>query len=884
MVSADNFAAFREAACNGHLEVMSRLMELAPDKLQDMVSAYHFYALRQAAQNGHLAVIEKLMELAPDKIEDMVSADNFYAFRLAAYNGHLAVMEKLMELIPDKVQNMVCSDNFCAFRWAAENGHLAVIDRLMELAPDKVQDMVCSGNFYAFRCAAENGHLAVMEKLMELVPDKVQDMMSAENFQALHTVITNGYLQAVMDRLMELVPGKVQDIVSADNFYAFRWAAENGHLAVMEKLMEFIPDKVQDMVSADHFYAFRWAAENGHLVVMEKLMELLPHHIQDMVSANNFYAFRSAAENGHLVVMEKIMELAPEKLQDMISAENFQAFYNAIANAYLQIVERLLSFPAVFAHAEMVQDLIDTQLNNSAQEDADAEMFLGLVQDYIDTQLTNITQEIGDFNTNHPGQVFDITDSEKAKLYFYMLRHLIRQQTPEALNKLNLLLNIPSVRALAHQEITPNEPNELLRLAMSLNHQAAAIHLLAIPAVYNLAVRNDFYRQEQRQGLDLRTLAQNRESSMTALSQDEQNALKAVETIYQPIIDKRGVTAIMNELRDDIARRYQANPATVQTGDGREIELPLDFKDYQNLAKTLSADTRERALKSYYEDHVHTAYRYLSKPNHWMSPNAQFVNRIAEVAWSTFEGYQDLISLLYLAAKDKNTPSINEDSIEDRIHHFITELYYIGRAHNWDKTRINPSRGGVEEYDDLEGDKPSCYSGVKKRLFQSVKGHPLLLILTKDLIKQEAREMVREHFKNAINETNCEALQQAWQSVIDGNKGSRGILKQLDLSEEQVQSMLDTLHKKYGPRFDTDAQAHFLGLIQSTESSQSLAEHQGFQFHLPDILKQKAEEFQARPFSREEMVARRLRYFETQAAKNSLDETKDQEMHKKSPK
>ena len=787
----------------------------------------------KAAGEGNLQELDRIVSMNPEQIQNMVSARDYFAFREAVFHGHLAVIEKLVKLAPERVHDMVGAKNFLAFQLAAHNGHLAVLDKLITILPGKVLDMVSANNFYAFQLAAQKGHLAVMDKLINIASKNIYEMMSA------------------------------------DNFAAFSGAAAHGQLGVMEKLMELAPDKVHDMVCARDYHAFRKAAHNGHLATIKKLIDLAPDNIQDMVSAENFYAFQFAASHGHLDVMEKLMEIASDKVQDMVSADNFYAFEMAHENAQLQIVERLLSVPAVFTYAEM-----------------HPHEYREFVQDFMNFELSTLSQDTNNFNTNHPGQVFDITDLEKAKLYFYMLRPLIRQQTPESLNQISLLLDIPSVRALAHQEITPNEPNELLRLAMSLNHQAAAHRLLAIPAVYELAVRNDFYQQEQRHGLDLRALAQNRESSMTALTQGEQNTLKAVETIYKPIIDTRGAAAIMNELRHDIATRYQANPATVQTGDGREIELPLEYKDYQNLAKTFSADTRERALKSYYEAPVHTAYRYLSKPNPWMATNAQFVHRTSEGAWSTFEGYQDLISLLYLAAKDNNTPSINDYSIEDRIHHFIRELADIGRAHNWDKTRINRSRGVSEEYDDLEGDKPSCHAGVKRRLFQSVKGHPLLIILTENLIKQEAREMVREHFKNAINETNYESLQQAWQSVIDRevDNDNRDILKQLDLSEEQVQSMLDTLHKKYGPRFDEYFQAYFLGLIQSPKNIKSLAEYQGFQFHLPKILEQKAEEFQARPLSPEEMRAARLRFFEKQASKNSLDETKDQEIHKKNHK
>jgi len=741
-----NTKNFIKAAEEGNLQELNRLISLNSSDTQEMVCARDFIAFREAAANGHLIVMERLIQLAPDKMEEMVCAWEFGAFRLAAANGHLDVMERLIQLAPDKMEEMVCAGKFGAFQAAASNGHLHVMERLMELAPDKVQEMVCARDFEAFQAAARNGHLHVMERLMELAPDKVQEMVRAYNFDAFRLAASNGHLH-VMERLMELAPDKVQEMVCSDFFGAFRGAASNGHLDVMERLMELAPGKVQEMVCVEKFGAFRLAAANGHIHVMERLMKLAPDKVQEMVCAYGFLAFLMAASNGHLHVMERLMKLAPDKVQEMVCSDFFGAFRGAASKGHLDVTDSLLNFPAVFAYAEM-----------------HVREYGFCVQAFMNPRLTHLTQEMDAFHATHPNEVFDIADSEQAKLYFYMMRHLIRQQTPESLEKLNLLLSIPSLKALVHQEVTPNQSNELLRLAMSLNNQEAALILLNIPVVRDLAQANNFYLHEQHNGMDLRALAQDRESSMTALTQGEQLALGCAEKKYQPAIQASGVPVIMNALKDLLAQRYNAHPAAVQTGDGRVIELPLEFNEYQRLANTLSADTRERALESYYQHPDHTALRYLSKPNRWMSTDAHFVNRNAEGAWSTFEEYQPLISLLYLAAKDETEPAINGYTIETRIENFIKELAYIGRAHNWDASRINPTTGRSEEYDDLQGDKPSCYSGVKRRLFQSVQGHPLLTLLTKDIILQEIRDVVQEHFIGNIDDKNCAELHKAWQS------------------------------------------------------------------------------------------------------------------------
>jgi hypothetical protein len=815
---------FITAASEGHLQELNRLISLNPSDAQEMIHAGEFEAFRVAAQSGHLDVMEKLMELAPDKVQEMVCACDFEAFRLAASYGHLHVLERLIELSPEQMEEMVCANCFTAFRWAAQSGHLDVMERLMKLAPGKVQEMVCACDFEAFRWAAQSGHLHVLERLIELAPDQMEEM------------------------------------VCANCFTAFRWAAQSGHLDVMERLMKLAPDKVQEMVCDDNFDAFRCAAGNGHLHVMERLMKLAPDKVQEMVCADEFGAFREAAENNYLIVMERLMELAPGQVQEMVSAEEFYAFREAADYDHLDLIDRLLNFPAVFAYAEM-----------------HVREYGSCVQAFMNSRLTHLTQEMDAFHATHPNEVFDIVDSEQAKLYFYMMRHFIRQQTPESLEKLNLLLSIPSVKALVHQEVTPNQSNELLRLAMSLNNQEAALILLNIPAVRDLAQVNNFYQQEQRSGLDLRALAQDPESSMTALTQDEQLALGCAEKKYQPAIQASGVPVIMNALKDLLAQRYNAHPATVQTGDGRVIELPLEFNEYQRLANTLSADTRERALESYYQHPDHTALRYLSKPNRWMSTDAHFVNRNAEGAWSTFGEYQPLISLLYLAAKDETEPAINGYTIETRIENFIKELAYIGRAHNWDASRINPTTGRSEEYDDLQGDKPSCYSGVKRRLFQSVQGHPLLTLLTKDIILQEIRDVVQEHFIGNIDDKNCAELHKAWQAIfqtiINGEEADTSILSQLNLSEEQrtqhIQSISQKLENKYEGQFNAELRAYLIATLNVNKPFRNLAEKFGGQVGLTEILETKIQEMCSRPMSKEEMRAARVKFFAERSEEES---------------
>ena len=695
---------------------------------------------QQAASTGNLKAIEYLLLRFPAQVNAFISFQNYQAFRNIVKNGHLPALNYILDKAPEKFAVMLSTLNYDDISTAALKGNHTTLERLFTKSPDLILSKPCA----VFATAAAKGHLVIIEKLIELAPDRIQEMIAASNFSA------------------------------------FGGAAANGHLHVIEKLIKLAPNHIQEMIEARDFAAFREAAEKGHLHVIEKLIELAPDRIQEMIAASRFYAFRLATANGHIHVIKKLIELAPDRIQEMIAASNFAAF-RSMTRHNIIYATTWLKYPNVFAYAEMHQ-----------QEYGE------MVQLFIQKTLAQLREEQAQAIAENENAVFNVSDGEQAKQCFYMLRNLIRRNDAQLLDDIRLLMDIPSVKALLHTAVTPNQPNELVRLALSLGNRNAAALLLNVPAVRQLAEQNDFYRQEVRGGFDLRALAQDRESSMTALTAEEQKRLKGAIEHYQPLIQQAGVSNLMQDLRETLERRYAAHPASITREDGSLLTLPFEWRDFQALA--LTPEEKKQAFQAYFQNKNHTAFRYLSRPNFWMANNASYVN-ISEdrvVRWSTFAEYQPVISMLYLAAQDENYPAIDSFTIETRIEHFIDELAHIGRAHNWDNKRI---RNGVEEeYDDLQGDKPSCFSGVKRRLFQSVMGHPLLKMLTLGDIKQELRDFMRAHFKQCITDNNREPLGEAWAKFI-GAGDHDDCWKALDVSPEDQTQFIDYLAKKYKAQF-----------------------------------------------------------------------------------
>jgi hypothetical protein len=193
------------------------------------------------------------------------------------------------------------------------------------------------------------------------------------------------------------------------------------------------------------------------------------------------------------------------------------------------------------------------------------------------------------------------------------------------------------------------------------------------------------------------------------------------------------------------------------------------------------------------------------------------VNPATHEMWSTFEEYQPVICLYYLAAIDDKSPPIDGYTLETRLEGFIDELALIARAHNWDRTRVKTNEEGElvldedgtpieEEYDDLEGDRPSCFSGVKRRLFQSVKGHLLLIMLTGEIIREELRVFVRQHFKDTVNKGNCSGLKKAWDACAGEGPTDEDLakLRELNISPEKQTAFITSLGEKYGHQFTAE--------------------------------------------------------------------------------
>ncbi len=853
--------AFVEAAKLGNDLRLNKLIDLAlpprraafksdlpPDEeRQAWVSAvaqYSIDALRVAIQYGHLQAFNALLEWvvkSSDKAEwptlilkqmDSHEADwpgykeftkseqvqvalleaSLLAVKISRRSYHTPfveailgekwdIVQRLLELVPSKrlLAALGWSD-YGLVESMIHAGNLGALKQLVTFFPDFPPLIIREKDLYRrfFSAAVEGGNLPLAQQLLSWVEDgqQISEMISAQNYRIFHEMLSRNNLDMAWQLFNWAGEEQRSEMISAQNYRFFNTAFRIENLDMAWQLFNWAGEeqKAEMMLRSDYKFFCRLAGE-GDLSGVKRLLNWAKdkQKIPDMISALNFGAFCMAAEGGYLSVLEELWKWAPGQHNAMIAAEEYGAFYAAAVKGHPDVVNWLLLYPSMLAHAEMHQ-------NEYAQ----------YVNPFIADQLSTLHARSQSYALEHPGSDFDLSDLDEIKRGFYMARNLIRRthpasaETPALLAELNFLLNIPAVRALAHQRVEGGPENELLRLAISTGNQVAATVLLAIPEVQRLAAQHNYYHTEAQGGLDLRALAQDRESSMQALSEGEKKRLEKAEVHYKPLMEREGIEKLFEDFRKQLVARYTKNPASVMQRD-KEIPLPVTWKDFQDLP--LTETERAEALKAYYQHIDHTVLRYLSKPNAWMAPNASYVyvnpDR-REERWATFEEYKGLIVLLWLAAQDEIMPP-QEASVEDRLTLFVAELALIGRAHNWDQTRTRPGHPTPEQYDDLEGDKPSCYSGMKKRLFQSVLDHPLLKVMD---IEQDLREFVRTQLQaqiKSMTREQKEKLLRVWDAIINQESYSSEnleLLKSLSISEKKQEIFMEELREKYKDQFD----------------------------------------------------------------------------------
>ncbi len=873
LIQSGGFWAYRVACAHGHTEVMQVLFDnavkakLTKDNLADMLGfnmAVEHAPLFQALANGHSDVFFWYLKFhTQDELAKIIFTHAHFYPCLFKQN-HMAILDWLKTHYPSQIQDLLLRDGFAPFQIAASHGQTQTINWIVDNAPQARALMLRAGNqkydaFAAFIAACKHGDLDCVKALLTHSDesDKLTMVTHAKHL-AIKTAIASAHLPIVKRLWAEInTHDEARSFFLKEIVSYFKIAVKNGDMETLKWLnslnqsAEILTQTMQNLDS------ITLACAHGHADMALYLYHELDDHLQqeffttgqwrailklackegateivqwlyqhEAVSMADFYAadtqdsqdkknFLLALQGGHSDIVKVYLDHANADFIGQLSANDNLFFRTAYEADHDDIVDLLLHHSKIFAYAEMHT----------------REYGLHAVNPFIEHFMQNILDRKAALEIEDPTGVFNLDASEEniVDVCFYIIKNCIRRNynednINEQLNDyIRTLLMIPRVREMAHIGLSHGEDNELLKLALRLNNQEACGILMNIPQVYELAEANDFYRAEiVDNNLDLHALALNNESSMVPLSASEERLIKNVKKHYQAKMESchidgfaQGIPSVIEELRQYLEKTYLNHPATI-TLNGVEKALPLSYDALQvfRIDNQLSASQYQKALKAYYQHEAHTAWRYLSKPNYWMAPNASYVNVYEldpQLRYSTFEDYLPIIATFYLAASDNDETTLPKDedyTLEGRLGLFVREIALIGRAHNWDskKRRINQQGQLVEEeFDDLLGDKPSCFGGVKRRLFQSVLGHTMFKTLTKAKVQEELYFFVRNHFKNAINDSERPALLSAYHKyTTDLDPSGLAKLATLNISEAAQQDFIALMAKKYGEQFYED--------------------------------------------------------------------------------
>ena len=248
----------RDAAAEGHLQVVERLLESGVDV--NVVDRAGWTVLMRASDRGHIKVVDKLLQVGAST-QLSGEEDSWTALYLASSSGHATVVDHLLRAGADV--NFRTRSDTTALSIASGNGHLEVIERLL-LANADVDRKNESGNTALFQ-ACNFGHLEVVDRLIQ-AGAKVNET-DRRSSSVLHGASRKGYL-GIADSLL-LAQAEV-NATDSKGCTPLHEASEKGHLTVVEKLLEARANV--SVINSKGWTALDAAQQGGYLEIAERLM------------------------------------------------------------------------------------------------------------------------------------------------------------------------------------------------------------------------------------------------------------------------------------------------------------------------------------------------------------------------------------------------------------------------------------------------------------------------------------------------------------------------------------------------------------------------------------------------------------------------------------
>ena len=555
--------------------IACRQPALTDSQLLDIANTIHlseralFYC---AARTGRINIVKNIIQAnSIDQIRKMIMFLNCEVFYGAAANGHLDIMRELMELLPNDTLRMIRAWGYAAFERAAKYGQIDVVNELFKRAPDDVQEMIQHRGYEAFYHAGYNGHFSVMEKILSISsPAENRSMIKVRHHSAIGAALRHGSIDKVDMLLSYLTTDDILWMLKENSTRLYNQAAFGG-IQALDKLMSIVPEG--------------YSTGGGITPVFQENI------------------FTGAIEGGRLEVIDWLLtRIPPTDVPTLITNARIKAFDYAKDNPNPMVMQRLLSFPEGFSYAEE-----SFQFSHK------------YAAPFFNEKMRSLRLQRMSLEASHPGAVFDITDANEAKLCFYMMLNVIRRlRRGGNIDELLFLLAIPSVKALAHQPITPHRHNELLRYALDYDHIQAAKILIEIPEVRALASQSQLSRLESsdspaqniegRSSMGLTRVNHEQRlgatlNSMQAINRRRPRVNISANDHEWPILWSNHTAEFINTFERNISQVEQLPPPNIRLGTTHShVPASMPLPNINETQKNIIESTLNLMLFDYLED------------------------------------------------------------------------------------------------------------------------------------------------------------------------------------------------------------------------------------------------------------------------------------------
>lgn len=286
--------ALLSAAANGRTEVVQLLLTRGADLRSRMENGGH--ALEWAAARGDAEVAQRLLAADPGLL-DLPGAHGFTALMCAAGYGHTDIARSLLALGADPHARADRGDR--ALDWAAAQGHQEVVELLLAHDPQLLQ-LPGYNDRTPLMAAAEGGFAALVSGLLGRGADP--GLQGAGGIRALDGAAQGGHIEVVTLLLSQ--DASLLNLPGYHERTALMAAAGGGHVELVSLLLKHGADPRARMSGGTR--ALDFAAQEGHLEVVEQLLAY-DSGLLDLPGDDDCTALIMAAGRGHLALVEGLL-------------------------------------------------------------------------------------------------------------------------------------------------------------------------------------------------------------------------------------------------------------------------------------------------------------------------------------------------------------------------------------------------------------------------------------------------------------------------------------------------------------------------------------------------------------------------------------------------